>query len=1212
MINLQGGPLQTPTTASKPTQSVPITIPSLQTSSAGNIATQPGNLWGSSTVLQTSSPSATQQTSGQLQGTPLFQQTGQKVTSATQQKSSTFQQTPAQHPLVPQVPNFQQNSTQQQQAFNSSQPQQAFNSSQPQQTFNSSQPQQAFNSSQPQLTFNSSQPQQALNSSQQSQSLNSQQQQQALNSSQSQQTFNSQQQQALNSSQQQQALNSQQQSMLSQHFSAQPQPMFHKTHSQTTDKDAPPQSSIQQEPLPLNNSPQQHPSPVLFQARQQKPQQLSSAKHKAIVPPSSPMVSSPQPPTPTGKSPSFKPPIDALQRTMEPQAFNFSLGQGKESEAVNKVSGTKVVNLSSKDLEKKYRAGIRAEIKNFAAELKILKRIVNSVNINIGDDEQKNKLKVQTENLESFGKDLRETTASQEAEVSALKVNLVETYNWFENIRGKHLQLTDSKYSSLKESNELDPISRQHIKSIEKNLTFLESNVRSIIGDLETMWTEKKDDYRKRSELETPTLETIFQSIMTIYKLINQQKMVVTGLENNLPLKMKKKLHHPDFKIMKEKKLHITGDTELSKLAEKLLNTKLGEVDDMNTSVSAGSKCFNKLPSSKHLTSTQEKKIQEWHKKYNGVHTVVVKKKTVTSDMLFSTSDESSKPVLAQNNIKFNELDQENGEIIFSGTPMPKSPMASLLPDNLSSPEMVNPVSNILHDTPNSFPKHPHSMKGVFSYNSQNKLIANVNEGISIDEPPAEGSGGLFNMAKHIHATPEKQISQNSLLPENGSMFIQNTVLSGIGQTDFNSKQVAPKLENSVTFSGANSPVPIKSGTTTTEPFTEKNASENTKLSFGIHNAGLKNDENKTMGKNEIKSLSGEGDTGIKLSDVSSGTPLFSNSIFSKQAQVSSSSKNIFTFPSSTTPASSSGNITLSDLGTSLATLSTSGVSQANEPSANKDSLDKTSSSFSFNFSSINTNQPLTKPLLKTPELTTVPSTVTAQQANTKSTSSAFSFARLSPNTNQKGNAQVSQPSGSMFGTVSTSSFSFGGKIAENSASSRQPPDSAVALKSEASTFKEDPASKPTLPISLSSETPSVPPQTPVVTSQSAISEPNKPAMPAFSSLDISSKSGGSFFGSQSSFVSQPTALLPTPTAGVDQKLLYLGAQQQPQLLFLGAQQQPQLLFMALHHSSHLRQHLQHHRYLPLQVLLPPQLLPSRFLEALHLSPPPLPLHLRS
>lgn len=265
--------------------------------------------------------------------------------------------------------------------------------------------------------------------------------------------------------------------------------------------------------------------------------------------------------TPNSKPQQSPKPL-ANKREVEPKISNIL-----EQEVVED-SEDAISNISDGVIE----ATLLETINLFNSDLSELAEEMN-INCHIGTPEEKLRFQQSFDSLESFLKELSETTTDHKCEIMSLKNSLFDIFAWVEDARTRVQQIAEQSYVI---STELDPVSSQKINSIEHLLYYTNSQLSQIKSKLSDRWGEVEDAQKERKsfELRTPWMESIYQALSLQNNVIGKYSLLLDEIDKKVE-EYRNIAQLPRMSKISFESDEYSGDIELSKLAESFLGVKL-------------------------------------------------------------------------------------------------------------------------------------------------------------------------------------------------------------------------------------------------------------------------------------------------------------------------------------------------------------------------------------------------------------------------------------------------------------------------------------------------------------------------------------------------------------------------------------------------------------------------------------------------------------
>lgn len=275
---------------------------------------------------------------------------------------------------------------------------------------------------------------------------------------------------------------------------------------------------------------------------------------------------------------------------------------------ISEILEPDVIEDSSEDETSKFsdeviEATIVETVKHFNSDAAELAESVKNINCHIGAPEEKVRFQQSFDNLESFLKELTETTTAQKSEIKSLKSLVFDLFAWIEDARSRVQQLSEHSYTI---STELDPVSTRKMNNIEHLLFYTSNQLSQINSYLERNWEETQDIQREKKsyELKTPWMESVFQALALQNNVISKYSLALDEIEKKVD-ECRNITQLPLNKLSLESDEY-SGDNELSKLAESFLEIKLARTGIIPKT--------EQSPIKHHIKSVNMNKLQKIHK----------------------------------------------------------------------------------------------------------------------------------------------------------------------------------------------------------------------------------------------------------------------------------------------------------------------------------------------------------------------------------------------------------------------------------------------------------------------------------------------------------------------------------------------------------------------------------------------------------------------
>lgn len=104
-----------------------------------------------------------------------------------------------------------------------------------------------------------------------------------------------------------------------------------------------------------------------------------------------------------------------------------------------------------------------------------------------------------------------------------MKQQLIQTWSWFEDARSRFAVMNDETMANLIKIQPLDPACQHHLEEITGLLYYVESQLAQANRALDEQWDNFQDSCKKIYRVQTPTVETIFQSMVRQNAVLQKQ-----------------------------------------------------------------------------------------------------------------------------------------------------------------------------------------------------------------------------------------------------------------------------------------------------------------------------------------------------------------------------------------------------------------------------------------------------------------------------------------------------------------------------------------------------------------------------------------------------------------------------------------------------------------------------------------------------------------
>nr|XP_023012697.1 nuclear pore complex protein Nup214 [Leptinotarsa decemlineata] len=243
-------------------------------------------------------------------------------------------------------------------------------------------------------------------------------------------------------------------------------------------------------------------------------------------------------------------------------------------------------------------------------ELKALLHQGRKVNINIGSDHEKIEMLKQMKLLEEFIKEIVDISCGEYAEVHNLKQNLILSWAWYEEALSRYNISKDETMTLLLKSQPLNSASEKRQSDMRKLIYYLESQLSQVNKALDEQWEKFQDYAKKTHRVQMPTMEAIFQSMVSQNAVLQKQIYILKDISSHL----------------KQKKLSSSGPSlfltldDGTKKIEKDLRRLQIEPDDPHRII------YEKtMKRGEQFTFTKKNKLRKFLKIHDVTHVTVVK-----------------------------------------------------------------------------------------------------------------------------------------------------------------------------------------------------------------------------------------------------------------------------------------------------------------------------------------------------------------------------------------------------------------------------------------------------------------------------------------------------------------------------------------------------------------------------------------------------------
>ncbi|XP_037122168.1 nuclear pore complex protein Nup214 isoform X3 [Syngnathus acus] len=241
----------------------------------------------------------------------------------------------------------------------------------------------------------------------------------------------------------------------------------------------------------------------------------------------------------TAKTATVSTPVRPVQTSTPPVAL-----QKPSPAPQGRIQTPQVVGVGVKPMEKPQpqlkketdpiMIGILEEISHFQKELEDLKTRSSMTDFKVGTNEEMKELRKESEDLNIFTLEIKETTESLHGDIGTLKTTLLEGFAGAEEVKSQSELSRDRNYRQLLYKRPLDPRSEEQLKEIRQLYQYVMFAVEDVNGVLDVEWEKHLEKKKKKKHMLVPGREGLFTTLANNLYIINQQKNRLDQMVNEL------------------------------------------------------------------------------------------------------------------------------------------------------------------------------------------------------------------------------------------------------------------------------------------------------------------------------------------------------------------------------------------------------------------------------------------------------------------------------------------------------------------------------------------------------------------------------------------------------------------------------------------------------------------------------------------------------
>ncbi|XP_049593941.1 nuclear pore complex protein Nup214 [Syngnathus scovelli] len=281
----------------------------------------------------------------------------------------------------------------------------------------------------------------------------------------------------------------------------------------------------------------------------------------------------------TAKTATVSTPVSSVQTSTPPAALQkpSPAPQGRIQTPQAVGVGVKPMEKPQPQLKKEtdpIMIGILEEISHFQKELEDLKARSSMADFKVGTNEEMKELRKESEDLNIFTLEIKETTESLHSDIGTLKTTLLEGFAGAEEVKSQSELSRDRNYRQLLYKRPLDPRSEEQLKEIRQLYQYVMFAVEDVNGVLDVEWEKHLEKKKKKKHMVVPGREGLFTTLANNLYIINQQKNRLDQMVNELT---SLHLYNKTDASMANRNKATTGsiENELDSLRDALLKARL-------------------------------------------------------------------------------------------------------------------------------------------------------------------------------------------------------------------------------------------------------------------------------------------------------------------------------------------------------------------------------------------------------------------------------------------------------------------------------------------------------------------------------------------------------------------------------------------------------------------------------------------------------------